>query len=267
MKPLIDDNAVEPDLAPYPDIPAELPGVDLKSNIPAVTVDVAPEPSEEELAAKRRLTALANANFGPREQALLDEANIAGVDLPQQPVYNVHHHNINLVPHGQDEIAPNDDDSDDSDYVDDGEENRDASTDVTELEENNDSIDSEDSDDETYMEGEGDKYESDDQLDDEFKKVATRSGRLSQRNQNYRDYTFVASSRPSLQEQMKISIPTPKSQSGTRTDGIDLSLESILKSVQSNSQETVLIQEDELPYLGVIMAQMSLKQGLKVFGE
>jgi hypothetical protein len=78
FKPLIDDNAIEPEIAPCPDIPAELPGVDLESNVPAVTEPFVPEPTAADEAAEARRAALANANFGPREQAVLDAANIAG---------------------------------------------------------------------------------------------------------------------------------------------------------------------------------------------
>ena len=31
--------------------------------------------------------------------------------------------------------------------------------------------------------------------------------------------------------------------------------------------ETLIVHKDELPYLGVLLAQMSLKQGLKAFGK
>ena len=73
---LIEDNAVEPEPepAPYPDIPAEFPGVQLEWDQPVVTPD--PEPTEEELAD----VAAQNVDFGPIEEALVREAHEYGND-------------------------------------------------------------------------------------------------------------------------------------------------------------------------------------------
>ena len=67
---LIKDNAVEQEHepAPYPDIPAEFPGVPLERDQPAVTPN--PEPTEEELADDVAY----NANFGPIEEGIVREA-------------------------------------------------------------------------------------------------------------------------------------------------------------------------------------------------
>ena len=50
---------------PYPDIPAEIPGVELEIGQPAVATD--PTPTDEELAD----AAAANADFGPVEDRLI----------------------------------------------------------------------------------------------------------------------------------------------------------------------------------------------------
>ena len=73
---LIEDNVIEqePEPAPYPDIPAEFPGVQLERDQPAVTPDA--EPTEEELAD----AAARNADFGPIEEALMREAFKQGND-------------------------------------------------------------------------------------------------------------------------------------------------------------------------------------------
>jgi hypothetical protein len=73
LKPLIDDNAIEPEHpAPFPDIPAEMPGVDLETNIPAVTEKQGTD-AEERHQNETRARALENANLGPRDLAVLDD--------------------------------------------------------------------------------------------------------------------------------------------------------------------------------------------------
>jgi hypothetical protein len=121
---------------------------------------------------------------------------------------------------------------------------------------------------------EGDEYESDNDLNDKFldeenaledEPVVTRSGRLSRRNQNYtHGYSHLTAG--SLHDEVELSVPTPKSTQ--KEPDVKLGI-SKLKRILSNlkQEDTLTIQEDELAYLGVIMTQMSLKQGLKVFGE
>jgi hypothetical protein len=195
FKPLIDDNAVEPEIAAFPDIPAELPGVDLGSNVPAMTEPLVPEPPAADEAAAARQAALANANFGPREQAVLDAAHIAGVMPQQQPIHNI---NFNLVPHGEGELAPqNVDNEDDNDDAPDLQEANDSDPDKDDDDYDYDDYDDygSDSDDESYKSGDEDEYESDDHLDEDFvdeeeaqrdETVTTRSGLFIKRNQQYR---------------------------------------------------------------------------------
>jgi hypothetical protein len=95
--PLIADNAPEPTPTPFPDIPAEFPGVEYESNLPVVTPD--PEPSAEDRAAAEAAIILENAHFGQHKTRLLQrQAQIAGVlaglanPMPA-PVFH-----INIVP-------------------------------------------------------------------------------------------------------------------------------------------------------------------------
>ena len=69
---LIEDNAVEqePEPAPYPDIPAEIPGVELERDQPAITPD--PEPTEEDAMD----AAAQNAGFGRIEERLVENAGV-----------------------------------------------------------------------------------------------------------------------------------------------------------------------------------------------
>jgi hypothetical protein len=233
LKPLIEDNALEPEpTAPFPDIPAELPGVDLEANVPAV-VDpdpVPPDANDREAAACA--AALENANFGPREQALLDNVRLAGVNAPppppMQPVYNIHH-NYNVIPHEEGEIEEGEEGEAIEDRADQDEVANDDE-DPPDLVNNPDSSDDEDYSDE--------EQEEDTELDDDFVEeeealedapVRTRSGRESRMPSRFADnYTLLAAADPEM---------------------------------------TLLVREDEIPYLGVVLLQMSLKQGLRVWGE
>lgn len=60
-EPMVEDNAIEPAPAPFPDVPAEFPGVPLTRDMPVDAIAPSAEPSEEELTRR----ALANANIGP----------------------------------------------------------------------------------------------------------------------------------------------------------------------------------------------------------
>jgi hypothetical protein len=123
--PLIDDNAPEPEPTslPFPDIPAEMPGILYESEMPNTTLlpddppPIAPDP--DDLAAREAAAALDNANLGPREAALLRCAEIAGVNRnePQhlQPFYNITNNNINIVRAEDDEFDPAGDDEDEND--------------------------------------------------------------------------------------------------------------------------------------------------------
>eukprot|EP00804_Cyclotella_cryptica_P021082 CCRYP_019384-RA/>CCRYP_019384-RA protein AED:0.40 eAED:0.40 QI:0/-1/0/1/-1/0/1/0/331 len=57
QEPLVEDNAPEPEQAPFPDIPAETPGVEIEANVPALVTPL-PPPKEQRLAA-----AVANAGI------------------------------------------------------------------------------------------------------------------------------------------------------------------------------------------------------------
>lgn len=89
-----------------------------ESNIPATTETVVLEPTAADVAAEARYAALANANFGPREQTVLDAANIAGVNPQQQQQQPIHNVNITLVQHREGELAPQGDKSEDDETPD-----------------------------------------------------------------------------------------------------------------------------------------------------
>lgn len=228
-KPLIEDNAVEdPPSPPFPDIPAEMPGVDLESDVPAVTPVAPVAPSTDAQDAAARAAALHHANFGPRELAVLE---IAGVDRPAiqpQPVYNIYN-NYHLVPHDTDEIeeASLDDMPAYDDPVNDNEHVHEEE--APDLEAYDDS-----SDDESYSPEEepSDDDPDEDLLDEEEaledEPMRTRSGRTRVPSTRYRD---------------------------------DYTMLSVL-----DPEETLIVRDDEMGYLGVVMLQMSLKEGLKFWG-
>ena len=63
---LIEDNAVESLAAPYPDIPAEMPWVELEEYL-TTPIAADPEPEQATDFKTRAIAATRNANFGPRE--------------------------------------------------------------------------------------------------------------------------------------------------------------------------------------------------------
>ena len=60
---LITDNAIEPPSAPFPGIPAEMPGVEVDREQGTNAIEEPPAPSEEEELA----ASVDNANFGPQD--------------------------------------------------------------------------------------------------------------------------------------------------------------------------------------------------------
>ena len=77
--------------APFPDIAAEMPGIQLEREQPVTAIEQAPAPSEEELVD----AAAANANFGPQDMPVVLVVEPAADEVPPVPaeqdiVYNVH---------------------------------------------------------------------------------------------------------------------------------------------------------------------------------
>ena len=109
---LIEDNAVEPEPAKFPDIPAEMPGVERErdyANLPIAPVVEEPGPTEEELID----AAIENANFGPREARVLQNSRSTGVGDHQNGQEIVI--NVDVVPAQEGEIEePRDDDDDEA---------------------------------------------------------------------------------------------------------------------------------------------------------
>jgi len=189
--PLIDCNALEPEpIAPFPDIPAEMPRVALESHVPATTDVVPAEPSKDACANAACLAAIANTNFGPCEQAIL---KIAGVDpllkapQPQQQIYSICN-TYNVVPHEVEEVEEAEV-SDDDNNKETGQ--HDLHDNMPHLNETNSS-----SDDESYND---EQEESGVELDEDFvdedkvlqdAPVRTHSGRTSKTSNRYGHYTF-----------------------------------------------------------------------------
>ena len=102
MLPLVEDNAIEPTPAPFPDIPAEIPGVVRERDIPVTAMAPVPIVSVEDAAAAESAAVLQNANIAPHVAALVQPHNIAGVIVPNAPPapaapYTTTY-NINMVP-------------------------------------------------------------------------------------------------------------------------------------------------------------------------
>ena len=67
-QPLIEDNDVEIEETPFPNIPAEMPGVELEEHLTSTLTE---SESEGDNQVERAEVATVNANFGPREAAIL----------------------------------------------------------------------------------------------------------------------------------------------------------------------------------------------------
>ncbi|KAL7503775.1 hypothetical protein ACHAXN_001516 [Cyclotella atomus] len=243
-RPLTADNAVKPKPAtlPYPDIPAEMPGILYESKMPEATLlpdDPAPiEPDEEAAAAAEAAAVLNNANLGPREANLLRGAKIAGVNRDDQqqaqPFYQHITNNINVVPAENGEIAPRHHDDEPPPLARRGDEECADSSDVEEDENYESEEVSEDSS--SSDDDDSDRVEivpEEEALEDEPHGYR-RSGRARRQPDWLGDWTM-------------------------------LSAASLLTA--NNGEDTIFMRDNETAYFGVLLMQMSLKQGLKVFGK
>ncbi|KAL7534452.1 hypothetical protein ACHAXR_007085 [Thalassiosira sp. AJA248-18] len=107
---LIHDNVVELPTAPYPAIPAEMPGVRLESDLLVPTVeDQEPAALSEEAAAD---AAAANANFGPQDIPIV-ESQADELDPVRGDTYNFNLGLPHAVPATQHEIDTSSTDHDD----------------------------------------------------------------------------------------------------------------------------------------------------------
>jgi len=218
---LIEDNAIEqeePEPAPYPDIPAEIPGVELERDQPAVTAD--PAPTDEEIAD----AAAANADFGPVEDRLIREAGV-NIGHDNDRVIEI---DLDVVPAEEHEIEEpmidEEDESTDEDY--------------------NPDDDEEEDDDESLQSllnpAADDGYESSDD-EEEDNDAPRRSGR----------------------ERRSVVRMNPR-MSGRSHDDVQ-ALQAKLD--EKLPEQPILLHDDEHGAFAIIVTQLSLRQGLKVFGE
>jgi hypothetical protein len=123
--PLVDDNAVEqePTHAAYPDIPAELPGIELECNMPTTAIAPDTPPDENEIACGARDNANINPNIIPPEDGRNDRSghgNRHGNSITNNFVINHYDGDGEQVPalmRRDDSSDDEDDDDDDEDYV------------------------------------------------------------------------------------------------------------------------------------------------------
>ena len=231
--PLVSDNAIEPEIAPFPDLPAVLPGIELERDqpTPAVVPDTDPvdDPAGIDFAA--RAAAAANANFAPNlvppEIAEDDRSDMP----PQQPIQNniVYNLQVNRIEpdDNNDQIEQQDDDDiDDPTYnpdtdVDDGED---------------DSLDLDD-------------YEDARSAEEEPEEPPRRSDRDRRAPTYFHDeYNFLQ-------------------QRGRWTEADEMEKTLVDENVSCEVEEPIELQPGEELVFGAIMAQLSLKQGLKKWGQ
>lgn len=253
MRPLIDDNAVEPETPSmsFPDIPVEHPGILYAGKMPETTVipDLEPPtPTDDKLEAAEDAASLGNADFGSHKADLLRRAQLAGVNVvkpappPVAPIYHVHHHNnINFIPAHADKVedAPVDKDED-------------APEDNVE----NNIV-------ERYPDSSDDEDDNDYDPDDPNK--APKSEDESYKSSSEDDYGVETV----FEDEALEDEPTEQCSSGCKQRAPDRlkDYEVSMLNAEGNEEESIRLTGEDVPYFGTILIQLSLKQGLKVFGK
>jgi hypothetical protein len=247
-EPLIEDNAPEPPSAPFPDIPAEMPGIELeRDETPAVTPDEAPT-------LKHRLRlAHANADINPNIIPDSVENDRSGNTYHNQNnyVYNVQNNQRNIA-NVQNNIVIAEEGE-----IEEAEANED---DVPELVYRDDSSDDED-DDYVPSEQEDVELEADEELEDrrsaqeeEETVRRSRSGRPIKERKYYHDeYQFLQSRRKWAEAD---AVERCIAEAEAENDGIEFVKE-----------DPIELYEGEEAIFGSIMMQLSLKAGLKKWGK
>ena len=245
-EPLIEDNAPEP-VAPFPDIPAEMPGnVLTTADMPVAAVNT-PELDDE----TRIRRAAANADIGPdiipADDAAEDDRS--GRPITNNYVYNLQQNNQmnNVIRQHQDGNVYNNDVDEDGDVAPD-------------LIQPDDS-DDEDEDDEDYVpsDQEDEPLEADDYQDDrsapQEENTTTRSGRR-----------VVAPNRYIEEIQMF--------QSMGKWDEAEMAEKCLAEAIKEQpemiadvSNEPIELFEGEEKLFGCLLIQLSLKEGLRRWGQ
>eukprot|EP00956_Cyclotella_meneghiniana_P042119 scaffold248363_cov77-Cyclotella_meneghiniana.AAC.2 len=239
-EPLVADNAVEPVItpAPFPDIPAEMPGVPLERDMPTPAVETI-EPTWAERAAAARRNANIAPNLIPAGTADDDRSDIRNRNIHNNFVYNLNlRDNNNNGDNNADEppqLVRDEDSSDDED------ENYEPS----DQEDEPLSLEDEASD---HRSASDDRSASNDENDSDHRsgeETTTRTGRVVRptRSNWLSDFQML--------------------QATGRFKDADALEEEIGKA--SLEQETVVDGEETI--FGHIMVQLSLKQALKKWGE
>ena len=303
-EPLIEDNAVEPE-APYPDIPAEMPGVLTEEQVPAVeTPDAGPQNEGEAPDERERADAAArNANFGPGVAAIVGDG-VAGRAQALENDRDEVVFNVNIVPAENDEFENEQQEEDEE---------------PTGIE-----YEQEDDDDETYNPAfDGDVEEDDDDLppgfsdegydssdsEDEHEDIDEERRRRNMhvaRSRRAREVRGVdrlnlaqARKKAGVHEFGKIeggeTASCSETESETESESEDEVVETkgkgkrtpiplgtrsprvataravnelINRVYNESGEETpIIVSDDDVEAMGAIMIQLSLKQGLREWGE
>ena len=275
---LIEDNAVDAEVAPFPDIPAEMPGVGLEEHLTTPLVNAGPEPGQDFEA--RAAAATRNANFGPRE------AEILGRDLPAEPAQEAGRDemvfNLNIVPAAAGEVVESEDPESEVEYED---EANSYGPDSDEEDEDYDPDEDEEEEDDAHelpnlMSSDHEDYSSDEESsDDESEQQApepvTRSGRVSRQPArlnlfNARSGTEECGEHSALKRKLRSAQDEPSSSdecSDTEPETDSDSEYGDDVETMSGDDEHIILEDDEAPVFGAIMLQLSLKQGLREWGD
>jgi hypothetical protein len=247
-EPLIEDNAPEPPAAPFPDIPAEPPGIDLeRDETPAVA------PDDEPTLEHRLRLANANADLNPNLISDSFENDRSGNTYHNNNyIYNVQNNQRNIANVQNNVVIAEEGE------IEEAEANEDE---VPGLVYRDDSSDDEDDDDYVPSEQEDVELEAEEELEDyrsaddgEETVRRSRSGRQIKERKYYHDEYQFLQSRGKWAEANAIELCIAEAEASN--EGIDFI-----------DKDPIELYDGEEAIFGSIMMQLSLKAGLKKWGK
>ena len=266
---LIEDNAVETLAAPFPDIPTEMPGIELEEYL---ITPIAEDPVTEQATdfETRAIVAARNANFGPREAEIVGRANVPAEGHQDEVVQGDQiTYNLNIVPARQDEVEEvryPDSEEEDDDY------------DPVEEEQEDEELVEDDYDPEPFVgyvddasvehpDDNNELSDVEDMEDVEEETEPTRSRRGRAIRAPSRLNLLNAKENPKNEEcaEGKVeecSDTEPETDSDCEWDPSDLN-----ENAEGATIEEIEFEEGEGPIFGAIMTQLSLSKGLKAWGK
>ena len=238
---LVADNAPEEDSAPFPAVPAEEPGIDLSRDMESLSAPVVedPTPSFEDLAR----AAASNSGIVRESTNVAQESSGVNNSINIRRIAS----NNNIAPADADEIeATTEDDEEEVDIENEEHVNRHSHDDDTEHGEESDT-------DETYQ-----TADEEAQSDAESVMEALESDEASELNE---DSMHIDEDEDVRRRSERVRVEPDKYEPEDFRRGMSN------LNIGEGDDAPIIIGEDESEMFGMIMMQVSLKQGYKLFGE